>query len=112
MSQNGHAGSANASRADASRADAPEGAPSTVRAFFFVTAPADPGLLPRLIEPVAKLGAVPSRVHASRDAGEGSELRVDLRLSGVPLRTARLVECALRAIVGVHQVLAVVECEG
>ena len=36
----------------------------TVRAYFFVTAPSDPGLLPRLIEPVAKLGAVPSRVHA------------------------------------------------
>ena len=84
----------------------------TVRAFFFVTAPADPGLLPRLIEPVAKLGAVPSRVHASREAGDGSELSVDLRLSGVPLRTARLVEYALRAIVGVRQVLAVVEREG
>jgi hypothetical protein len=83
----------------------------TVRAFFLVTAPADPGLLPRLIEPVAKLGAVPSRIHASRDAPDGSELSVDLRLSGVPLRTARLVECALRAIVGVHQVLAVVEPE-
>jgi hypothetical protein len=82
-----------------------------VRAYFLVTAPADPGLLPRLIEPVAKLGAVPSRVHAARDAGDGSELSVDLRLSGVPLRTARLVECALRAIVGVHQVLAVVEPE-
>jgi len=55
----------------------------TVRAFFFVTAPADPGLLPRLIEPVAKLGAVPSRVHASRESGDGSELSVDLRLAGV-----------------------------
>jgi len=83
----------------------------TVRAFFFVTAPADPGLLPRLIEPVAKLGAVPSRVHATREAGDGSELNVDLRLAGVTPRTAELVEHALRAIVGVRQVMAVIEAE-
>jgi hypothetical protein len=84
---------------------------STVRAYFFVTAPADPGLLPRLIEPVAKLGAVPSRVHASRESGDGSELSVDLRLAGVAPRTAELVEYALRAVVGVRQVMAVVEPE-
>ena len=101
MSRKAHAGSA----------AAPQVLARTVRAFFFITAPADPGLLPRLIEPVAKLGAVPSRVHASRDSGDGSELSVDLRLSGVPLRTAQLVEYALRAIVGVRQVLAVVEPE-
>jgi hypothetical protein len=98
-------------KSHAGRADAPEAFARTVRAFFFITAPADPGLLPRLIEPVAKLGAVPSRVHASRDSGDGSELSVDLRLSGVPPRTAELVEYALRAIVGVRQVLAVVEPE-
>ena len=86
-------------------------APQTVRAFFFVTAPADPGLLPRLIEPVAKLGAVPSRVHASRESGDGSELSVDLRLAGVAPRMAELVEYALRAVVGVRQVMAVVEPE-
>jgi hypothetical protein len=85
--------------------------PATVRAFFFVTAPADPGLLPRVIEPVAKLGAVPSRVHASREAGDGSELTIDLRLTGVAPRTADLVERALRAVVGVRQVMAVVEPE-
>lgn len=84
---------------------------ATVRAFYFVTAPADPGLLPRLIEPVAKLGAVPSRVHASRESGDGSELTVDLRLAGVAPRTAQLVEFALRAVVGVRQVMAVIEQE-
>jgi hypothetical protein len=101
MSRKAHAGSA----------AAPQVLAHTVRAFFFITAPADPGLLPRLIEPVAKLGAVPTRVHASRDSGDGSELSVDLRLSGVSPRTAQLVEYALRAIVGVRQVLAVVEPE-
>jgi hypothetical protein len=95
----------------AAGAVAPRVEPATVRAFFFVSAPADPGLLPRLIEPVAKLGAVPSRVHASREGGDGSELSVDLRLTGVAPRTAELVEYALRAVVGVRQVMAVVEPE-
>ena len=90
---------------------APAVEPSTFRAFFFVTAPADPGLLSRLIEPVAKLGTVPSRVHASRESGDGSEVTVDLRLAGVPQRTADLVERALRAVVGVRQVMAVIEPE-
>lgn len=83
----------------------------TVKALFFVTGAADPGLLPRLIEPVAKLGHVPSRVHASRENGDGTELVVDLRLSGVPLKVARQVEGALRAVIGVRQVMAVVESE-
>ena len=85
--------------------------PASDRAYFFISAPADPGLLPRLIEPVAKLGAVPTRVHASRESGDGSELTVDLRLAGVAPRTADLVERALRAVVGVRQVMAVVEPE-
>ena len=90
---------------------APRAQAHTVRAFFFVTAPADPGLLSRLIEPVAKLGTVPSRVHASRESGDGSELSVELRLAGVAPRTAELVEFALRAVVGVRQVMALIEAE-
>jgi acetolactate synthase regulatory subunit len=86
--------------------------PATVRAYYFITAPAHPGLLPRLIEPVAKLGAVPARVHASRESGDGSELSVELRLAGVAPRTADLIARALRAVVGVRQVKAVVEPEG
>lgn len=90
---------------------APTAQADTVRAFFFISAPVDPGLLPRLIEPVAKLGAVPTRVHASRESGDGSELTVELRLTGVAPRTADLVGRALRAVVGVRQVMAVVEPE-
>jgi hypothetical protein len=99
------------SQAFAAGATVPRNRAHTVRAFFFITGPSDPGLLPRLIEPVAKLGAVPSRVHASRESGDGSELSVDLRLAGVAPRTAELVEYALRAVVGVRQVLAMVEPE-
>ncbi len=82
---------------------------SSFKALFYVTGAADPGLLPRLIEPVAKLGYVPARVHASRESGDGSEVAVDLRLKGVSARAAQLVEHALRATVGVRQVIAVVE---
>ena len=99
------------SQAVAAGVSTPRAQARTVRAYFFVTAPAEPGLLPRLIEPVAKLGAVPSRVHASRESGDGSELSVDLRLAGVAPRTAELVEYALRAVVGVRQVMAVIETE-
>lgn len=83
--------------------------PSSFKALFYVVGTADPGLLPRLIEPMAKMGHVPSRVHASRESGDGSELIVDLRLSGVNARTAQLVENALRGTVGVRQVIAVIE---
>ncbi len=89
----------------------PTNLPATVRALFYVTGAADPGLLPRLIEPVAKLGHVPSRILASREAGDGSELSVDLRLAGVPRRAAELVEHGLRAVVGVRQVICVIEAE-
>ncbi|HEX5958146.1 MAG TPA: hypothetical protein VFY92_05750 [Hyphomicrobiaceae bacterium] len=95
----------------ASVAGAASAEPDTGRAYFFISAPADPGLLPRLIEPVAKLGAVPTRVHASRESGDGSELVVDLRLAGVAPRTAELIGRALRAVVGVRGVKAVVEPE-
>jgi len=83
--------------------------PTSFKALFYVTGVADPGLLPRVIEPVAKMGHVPTRVHASRESGDGSEVVVDLRLKGVNARTAQLVENALRATVGVRQVIAVVE---
>lgn len=88
-----------------------QSASSTVRALFHVMGPAEPGLLPRLIEPVAKLGHVPSRIHATSEAGDGSELSVDLRLREIPPRTAQLIEHALRALVGVRQVIAVIEPE-
>lgn len=98
-----------AANAAPARSEPRQSVPASFKALFFVTGVADPGLLPRLIEPVAKLGHVPARVHASRESGDGTELAVDLRLKGVSSRTAQLVEHALRATVGVRQVIAVVE---
>ncbi|MEZ5843459.1 MAG: hypothetical protein R3D27_06945 [Hyphomicrobiaceae bacterium] len=81
------------------------------RALFHVTGTADPGLLPRLIDPVVKLGLVPSRLFASAEDGDGSVVTVDMRLGGVPLVEAERVALALRRVVGVAQVLAVIEPE-
>ncbi|MGD9805363.1 MAG: hypothetical protein AB7E81_08975 [Hyphomicrobiaceae bacterium] len=83
--------------------------PETVSARFFVQGLSDPGLLPRLVEPFSKLGTVPSRVHASCESGDGSLMTVDLRIGGVAPRVAELVELALRRVVGVSQLIAVIE---
>jgi hypothetical protein len=84
-------------------------AAATVSARFLVMAEADPGLLPRLLEPFSKLGLVPSRVHASREDGDGSVVSVDLRMKDVAPRAAELVENSLRRVLGVSQLIAVVE---
>lgn len=81
----------------------------TVHALFFVTADSHPGLLPRLVEPFSKLGLTPHRVHASREDGDGHEISADLRIAGVSRRTAHLLEKALRSVIGVRSVIALVE---
>lgn len=83
--------------------------PKAVSARFLVQGATDPGLLPRLVEPFAKLGTVPSRVHASCEAGDGSVLTVDLRIRDVSPRTVELIELALRRVVGVSQLIAVTD---
>ncbi len=88
---------------------AADAALDVVSARYLVQGPSDPSLLPRLVEPFAKLGTVPSRVHASCEAGDGSEMTVDLRLCDVAPRTAELIELALRRVVGVSQLIAVTE---
>lgn len=79
------------------------------KALYHVVGDADPAFLPRLVEPVAKLGHVPSRLHASAEDGDGSLVTVDLRVPDVAQTTAERIENALRRIVGVHQVIAVYE---
>ena len=80
-----------------------------VKAYFLVSGPAEPGLVPRLADCVAKLGLVPGRLHATSEAGDSSELNCDLRFEAVPHDEARRLEGLLRRVVGVHQVVAVVE---
>lgn len=93
--------------AEPAGAEAP--APERVQAKFFVTAEADPGLAPRLVEPFAKLGLTPARVHMSTEDRNGEEISADLRVADVTPLTAHLIDKALRRIVGVRQVIALVE---
>lgn len=79
------------------------------RAMYFVAADADPAMPSRLIEPFAKLGLTPDRVHISREDGAGDALAADLRVTGIDAVTAHLVDKMLRRVIGVRSVIAVVE---
>jgi len=74
---------------------------------FFITADARTGMLPRILAPFAKLGAVPERVHASTEDGDGRELSVDVRVANISAREAHLLDKTLRVIVGVRTMLVV-----
>ena len=64
---------------------------------FRLTAVADPGLLPRVLEPFAKRGLVPERLRAER---RGEMLVVEIT-ADLPDGTASLVAAALSGVVGV-----------
>lgn len=83
--------------------------PATVSARFLIVADAEPGMLPRLLEAFGKLGEVPTRCHAARETGDGTQLTVDLRGDHLAPRTAELIDFGLRRVVGVHQLVAVIE---
>ncbi len=83
--------------------------PDAVQAKYFVTAAAEPGLAPRLVEPFAKLGLTPARLHLSTEDGKGEDMFADLRVANVDRTTAHLIDKALRRIVGVRQVITLVE---
>lgn len=84
-------------------------AEATVSARFMIVASSDPGLLPRLLETFAKLGEVPTRCHASRELGDGCEMTVDLHGEHLTPRTAELIDFGLRRVLGIRQLVAVIE---
>lgn len=71
---------------------------STVRYCF--EADAEPGVLPRALELLAKRGLVPARVFAQADAGT---LNVEIEVEGMEPATAEHVGRCLGEIVGVRQ---------
>ena len=75
-----------------------------VPARFLVTADASPGLLPRLLQPLAKRDLVADAFHARRD---GDETRVEVVLHAMPSGMVHLVAGNLRQVVGVQEVLVV-----
>ena len=68
---------------------------------FMLDAVAEPGLLPRLMEPFAKRGLVPSRMWSHRGA---EEMHVEVALDEAPAEAVLLIEGNLRQVVGVRSV--------
>ena len=85
----------------------PEPDTSLYKVCFFLTADARVGMLARILAPFAKLGAMPQRLHASTEAGDGCELSVDLRVADLSAREAHLFDKTLRVIVGMRSLLVV-----
>ena len=72
-----------------------------VAARFLVTADAAPGLLPRLLQPLARRDLTPDAVHAVR---EGEVMHAELLLEAMPAEMVHLVAGNLGQVVGVHSV--------
>jgi len=85
----------------ASAAHVPTAPVSTCAVRFMLDADAEPGLLPRLLQPFAKRDLVPDRMwsHRQRDV-----LHVELAMDAMPSDLVHLVEGNLRQVVGVRGV--------
>ena len=71
---------------------------------FRMTADADPGMLPRLLQVFAKRSLVPEALRAER-RGDGDSLSIELRIPEIEPSRAMHVAACLRATVGVRTVL-------
>ncbi len=90
-------------RTPAAPARAPTGAPQPVFCFS-VLAEAEPGVMPRVLELIAKRGLVPRRWVSDVSGPGGRELSIDVQIAGVDPEThAHMARC-LRQIWGVHRV--------
>ncbi|GAB3118405.1 hypothetical protein [Novispirillum itersonii] len=67
-------------------------------ACYSVTTDSEPGVLPRLLGHLAKIGVVPTRVHATT---ADEELHVDLQVTGLDANRAALLEQRFATTVGV-----------
>lgn len=69
---------------------------------FLLTADADPGLLPRVLQVFAKRSLVPGTLHADRLSAD--LLSVDLNVPAMPAARAMHIAACLRETVGVRTV--------
>jgi len=87
--------------------------PDHIVACFSVHAAVEPGVMPRVLETIAKRGLVPTRWHSAvvpRVAGPGrpalgEELAIDIELAGADRRLAELLAAAMRQVAEVELVL-------
>jgi len=74
-------------------------------ACFSVTARAEPGVLPRVLEPFAKRGLLPTSLHASRTGPGDGEVVIDIQMAGMERDLAEYVARCLRGLFDVEGVL-------
>lgn len=72
---------------------------------FAIQAEAEPGVMPRVLELLAKRGLVPLRWHADRVGPGGAELSIDLQVTGLEAPVSDYIARCLRQIQGVETVL-------
>ncbi len=77
---------------------------SAVAVRFMLDADPAPGLLPRLLQPLAKRDLIPDRMWSHR---AGGTLHIEIAMDGMPSEVVHLVEGNLRQIVGVRSVVLV-----
>ena len=82
---------------------------AAVSASFHVLADTCPGLLPRLLQPLAKRDLVADAFHARR---EGDAMRVEVVLHAMPAGMVHLVAGNLGQMVGVREVRVVQHGQG
>jgi hypothetical protein len=75
---------------------------SAVAVRFMLDADPAPGLLPRLLQPLAKRDLIPDRMWSHR---AGGTLHIEIAMEGMPCDVVHLVEGNLRQIVGVRSVV-------
>ena len=76
---------------------------------FTLTADAEPGLLPRLLQPFAKRDLTPDSFDSTR-IGQG--VRVEIAMAAMPAEMVHLIEGNLRQTVGVTSVVCRREITG
>lgn len=74
-------------------------------ACFAISARAEPAVMPRVLEPFAKRGLVPTRWHATVCGTGIGDLAIDIQVADLDPALVPLIAGALRQIVGVDSVL-------
>jgi hypothetical protein len=85
-------------------ADPPAAPRPFVAVRFMLDADAEPGLLPRLLQPFAKRDLVPDRMWSHR---AGTTIHVEIAVEALPGDAVHLIEGNLRQVVGVRSLVRV-----
>ncbi len=72
---------------------------------YSVRADADPGLLSRLLHPIAKRGLVADRLNCILEGGSDPVMLVDIQISGLDVSARDIVGAVMGQVIGVRSVL-------